>query len=49
MAPDFYGLPTRVLDNGYLRLEYLVGAGPRLVRLFLAGSEENPLGKGYGP
>jgi len=41
MAPDFYGLPTRVLDNGYLRLEYLVGAGPRLVRLFLAGSEEN--------
>lgn len=38
---DFYGLPTRFLENRFLRLEYLAEAGPRLVRLFPAGSQEN--------
>jgi hypothetical protein len=36
-------LPTRSLGNEHLRLEYLAEAGPRIVRLFLAGSEENLL------
>jgi hypothetical protein len=40
---DFYGLPTRVIGNKHLRLEYLATAGPRIVRLFLAGSDENLL------
>jgi hypothetical protein len=40
---DFYGLPIRSLSNAHLRLEYLAEAGPRLVRLFLAGSETNLL------
>ncbi len=43
MSCDYYGLPTRALDSGLLRLEYLAEAGPRLVRLCLAGSEENLL------
>ena len=38
---DFYGLRTKFLENRFLRLEYLAEAGPRLVRLFLAGSQEN--------
>ncbi len=41
--PDYYGLPTGTLDNGFLRLEYLATAGPRIVRLFLPGSPENLL------
>ncbi len=43
MSTDFYGLPTRVLENGHLRLEYLAQAGPRIVRLFVAGSQDNLL------
>jgi hypothetical protein len=43
MSADFYGLPTRALDNGLLRLEYLAQAGPRIVRLFAAGSQDNLL------
>jgi hypothetical protein len=35
---DFHGLPTAVLDNGPLRLEYLAAAGPRLVGLSYHGS-----------
>ncbi len=42
-ADEFYGLPTRCLDNGHLRLEYLEESGPRIVRLFPAGSNENLL------
>lgn len=53
----FYGLPTGALDNGLLRLEYLATAGPRLVRLFLAGVAGNLLAEApdwtwptpYGP
>lgn len=40
---DFHGLATGSLENEHLRLEYLLGAGPRLVRLFLSGSGENLL------
>jgi hypothetical protein len=40
---DFYGLPARSISNAHLRLDYLAEAGPRLVRLFLAGSTENLL------
>jgi len=40
---DFHGLPTGRLSNGALEVEYLREAGPRLVRLSLAGSDENLL------
>jgi hypothetical protein len=40
---DFYGLPTRIISNQHLWLEFLAGAGPRIVRLSLAGSDENLL------
>jgi hypothetical protein len=38
---DFYGLPTKIIENKHLRLEVLTQAGPRIVRLWLAGSDEN--------
>lgn len=41
MSDDFYGLPTRSIENDHLRLDYLATAGPRLVRLILAGSTDN--------
>ncbi len=40
---DFYGLPTEKLENKFLRLEYLKHAGPRIVRLSVAGSATNLL------
>jgi hypothetical protein len=40
---DFHGLLTRSIANDHLRLDYLAEAGPRLVRLFLAGFTENLL------
>jgi hypothetical protein len=43
MTTDFHGLPARSLENDQLRLDYLATAGPRLVRLFLAGSTDNLL------
>lgn len=43
MTGDFYGLPTRIISNAHLRLEFLAEAGPRIVRLMLAGSDENLL------
>jgi hypothetical protein len=43
MIADFHGLATRSLANQHLRVDYLAEAGPRLVRLFLAGSEANLL------
>jgi len=39
----FCGHPTGVLDNGFLRLEYLTDIGPRIARLFLGGSDLNLL------
>ena len=43
MSNDFHGLPTRSLANDHLTLDYLAEAGPRIVRLFLAGSHTNLL------
>jgi hypothetical protein len=43
MADDYYGLPTGSLESEYLHLEYLTTAGPRIVRLSLAGSPQNLL------
>ncbi|HEX9013251.1 MAG TPA: hypothetical protein VF813_07035 [Anaerolineaceae bacterium] len=40
---DFYGRPVGVLENEFLRLEYLLESGPRIVRLFFKGSTENLL------
>lgn len=34
---DYFGLPTGVLENKYLKLEYLLTAGPRIVRLSRTG------------
>ncbi|MFN8474077.1 MAG: hypothetical protein U0822_17935 [Anaerolineae bacterium] len=42
-STDFYGLPTRALDNGKLRVEFLTQDGPRIVRLFVGGSNLNLL------
>jgi hypothetical protein len=41
MSDDFFGLPTLQLANNHLQLEYLLEAGPRIVRLMRAGSNEN--------
>jgi hypothetical protein len=40
---DYYNLPTYTLKNGYLQLDILANAGPRIVRLRRAGSDENLL------
>jgi hypothetical protein len=40
---DFHGLKTLSLNSPYLHLEYLAEAGPRIVRLMRAGSDENLL------
>src|SRR5512139_3421809 len=40
---EFHGLPTGSLQNDHLRLDYLAEAGPRLVRLILAGTTDNLL------
>jgi len=36
--PDFHGLPTAILENEHIRLEYLTTAGPRIVGLSYHGS-----------
>ncbi len=41
MNRDYFGLRTRRLENEHLRLEFLLDAGPRIVRLVLAGSGDN--------
>lgn len=43
MNDEFHGLPVRSLRNSSLRVDYLAEAGPRLVRLYLAGSSVNLL------
>jgi hypothetical protein len=40
---DYHGRPTRRLDTGHLWVEALATAGPRIVRLGRAGSDENVL------
>lgn len=53
---DFHELPTAILENGHIRLEYLTTAGPRIVGLSYHGSSnlladvhdmstDTPLGK----
>ena len=55
---NFYGLPIGILENDYIRLEYLTTAGPRIVRFSLQGQPnllaelpvvhiETPLGTYY--
>jgi hypothetical protein len=48
MNTDYFGLPTRTLDNGHLRLDFLTEAGPRIVRLIPAGSNQNILAEAPG-
>ena len=36
---DFQGLPTRIIKNALISLEYLAEAGPRIVRLSAFGKE----------
>jgi hypothetical protein len=43
MPGDFHGLPTRSIANRHLRLDFLTAAGPRIVRLVSAGSDQNLL------
>lgn len=43
MDETFHGEPTANLQSADLRLDYLTQAGPRLVRLILAGRQENLL------
>jgi hypothetical protein len=43
MSGDYHGLPVGVLENRFLRLEYLTSAGPRIVRLVPAGMDKNLL------
>ena len=43
MNRNYPNLETRSIENGHLRLEFLTNAGPRLLRLSLACSQENVL------
>jgi hypothetical protein len=45
MTNKFHGHPTRRLSTDFLTLDYLIDAGPRLVRLSLKGSDVNLLGE----
>jgi hypothetical protein len=40
---DYYNRPTYRLENRFLSVDYLASAGPRLVRLLVAGSDQNLL------
>jgi hypothetical protein len=42
---DFHGEETLLLEGEHLSVEVLAGAGPRIVRVQLAGSSENVLGE----
>jgi hypothetical protein len=43
MNGNYFGLPTTLITNQHLTLEFLSQAGPRIVRLFLGESKENLL------
>jgi hypothetical protein len=45
---DFHGEETLILESEHLSIEVLADAGPRIVRLRLAGSDENVLGEVAG-
>jgi len=38
--PNFQGLPTQIISNEFLSLEFLKDAGPRIVRLSAFGKEK---------
>ena len=38
---DYYGLPTQLIGNEHLSIEFLSQAGPRIVRLKLSGRDRN--------
>jgi hypothetical protein len=40
---DYYNLPARTISNAHISLDFLTQAGPRIVRLSVAGSKENLL------
>ena len=40
---NFCGHPTKVLDNGFLRMEYLTDVGPRIARLYFGKSDTSLL------
>jgi len=40
---DYFGQPVGILQNGLLRLEYLLDKGPRLVRLYFRDRPDNIL------
>ena len=40
---DYYNLPARTISNAHLSLDFLTQAGPRIVKLSVAGSTENLL------
>jgi len=40
---DFYGLRTDTISNNIVSIEYLLDAGPRIVRLYYKGTNENLL------
>jgi len=40
---NFHGLPTAVLENEYIRSEYLTAAGPSLIPLSYRGSPKSML------
>jgi hypothetical protein len=42
---EYSGLPARRLESPFLYLDFLENAGPRIMRLSLAGSQENLLGE----
>jgi hypothetical protein len=42
-CPDFYGFPASRLSNSLISLDYLTTAGPRIVRLMIAGEDRNLL------
>lgn len=48
MADNFHGMATQTLENEHVRLDYLVEAGPRLVRFSPAGSSLNLLVDVFG-
>ena len=41
MSNDFHGMATRTLANEHVRLEYMAEGGPRVVGLYVAGSQDN--------
>jgi len=40
---DYYTQPTHRIENRFMAVDYLAKAGPRLVRLLVAGSDQNLL------